>query len=306
MTLLGVIGVCISGSWYMVVLFVPIGLLFFAVQRYFRNSQRELKRIENTSRSPIFSLFSETLAGLTVIRAYGVEEEFRERNRMVVEQNSKGTHAHIRTQLVALGALRCRLLRLLTARSLVSLSPVYALLWWSQRWLALRLDWVSILVVVAVCMLIVSLRDAISVGMASLALVYSLQFTGLLQLTTRNSVDAENYLTSVERLMSFNSIPLEAPALIPETQPPPEWPQKGIITLTDLQLRYRPDLPLVLKGVSATIHAQEKIGICGRTGSGRSLGTLRARSENCARESRTRGDASLAGWWLGTTSMAAC
>lgn len=87
--LLGVIGVCISGSYIMIALFVPIGFLFFAVQRYFRNSQRELKRIENTTRSPIFSLFAETLQGLTVIRAYGVEEEFKQRNRNVTEQNSK-------------------------------------------------------------------------------------------------------------------------------------------------------------------------------------------------------------------------
>ena len=232
--LLGVIAVCISGSPYIILLFVPIGFLFFAVQRYFRNSQRELKRIENTTRSPIFSLFSETLNGLSVIRAYGVEDEFRRRNNDIVQMNSK----------------------------------VFSILWWSQRWLALRLDWVSILVVVAVAFLVVSLRNSISVGVASLALVYSLQFTGLLQLTTRNSVDAENYLTSVERLMAFKNIVLEKPAIIPETQPPKDWPQHGAIELRNLQLRYRPDLPLVLKGVSCSIRAQEKIGICGRTGSG--------------------------------------
>ena len=232
--LLGVIAVCIAGSPYIVLLFVPIGGLFFAVQRYFRNSQRELKRIENTTRSPIFSLFSETLSGLSVIRAYGVESEFRRRNNDIVQMNSK----------------------------------VFSILWWSQRWLSLRLDWVSILVVVAVAFFVVGLRSSISVGVASLALVYSLQFTGLLQLTTRNSVDAENYLTSVERLMAFKNIVLEKPAIIPETEPPAGWPQHGAIELRNLQLRYRPDLPLVLKGVSCSIRAQEKIGICGRTGSG--------------------------------------
>jgi ABC-type multidrug transport system fused ATPase/permease subunit len=189
----------------MVLLFLPIFAAFVGVQGYFRNSQRELKRIESTSRSPIFSLFSEVLSGLSVIRAYGVEDEFRRRNRDVVEQNSK----------------------------------VFALLWWSQRWLGLRLDWVALLVVVAVCALMVSLRHSVSLGVASLALVYSLQFTGLLQLATRNSVDVENYLQSVERLVAFKKIAVEKPAIIKETQPPPAWPQEGVIEFKDLQMRYR-------------------------------------------------------------------
>ena len=219
----------------MAALFLPIGFLFWAVQRYFRNSQRELKRIENTTRSPIFSLFSETLNGLAVIRAYGVQREFRQRNNETVQMNSK----------------------------------VFAMLWWSQRWIALRLDYVSILVVVGVSFLVIGLRSSLSVGVASLALVYSLQLTGLLQLAVRNSVDVENYLTSVERLMAFQSIAVERPAQIAETAPPSDWPQRGEIEFVDLQMRYRPNLPLVLKGVSCRIHPQEKIGICGRTGEAR-------------------------------------
>jgi ABC-type multidrug transport system fused ATPase/permease subunit len=203
--LLGVIGVCISGSPWMVLLFLPIFAAFVGVQGYFRNSQRELKRIESTSRSPIFSLFSEVLSGLSVIRAYGVEDEFRRRNRDVVEQNSK----------------------------------VFALLWWSQRWLALRLDWVSLLIVVAVCAMMVSLRNSVSVGVASLALVYSLQLMGLLQQTTRNSVDAENYVQGVERLVALKRIAVEKPAVIEETEPPASWPQEGAIEFRDLQMRYR-------------------------------------------------------------------
>ena len=116
-------------------------------------------------------------------------------------------------------------------------------------------------------------------GSWQLMLVYSLQFTGLLQLTVRNSVDTENYLTSVERLMAFRRIQVEKPALIAESQPPKDWPQRGDIELRDLQLRYRPDLPLVLKGVSCRIRAKEKIGICGRTGSGQTRRTDLERPE---------------------------
>jgi len=120
--------------------------------------------------------------------------------------------------------------------------------------------------VIAVCLLIVGLRGTLSVSVSSLALVYSLQSTGLLQLTVRNSVDVANYVQAVERLMAFQRIEIEKPALIAETQPPKEWPQEGHIEFVDLQLRYRPDLPLVLKGVSCKIKPREKIGIAGRTG----------------------------------------
>ncbi len=120
------------------------------------------------------------------------------------------------------------------------------------------------------CLLITGLRGTLSASVASLALVYSLQTTGLLQLTVRNSVDVSNYVQSVERLMSFQHIDVEKPAIIPATQPPESWPQEGNIEFVDLQLRYRPDLPLVLKGVTCSIRSREKVGICGRTGSGKS------------------------------------
>jgi len=235
-TLLGVIAVTIAGSYYMIALLVPIGILFRWIQTYFRASQRELKRIESTTRSPIFSLFAETLNGLSTIRAYGLQEEFEDRNEFLIEKNSQ----------------------------------VFSVQWLSQRWLALRLDWVSLLVILCTCLLMVGLRDSIGVGVASLSIVYSLQFTGLLQMTTRNSVDTENYLTSVERLMDFKAIKTEKAARVPAHDPPTAWPQHGAIRFDALQLRYRPDLPLVLKGATATIPPRAKVGICGRTGSGKS------------------------------------
>ena len=103
------------------------------------------------------------------------------------------------------------------------------------------------------------------------SLCSTLQFTGFLQWTVRVSVDTENSMTSVERLSQYTFLPAEAPYVVPASRAAPErWPSKGAIVFNDLKMRYRPELPWILKGVSCSIQPREKIGICGRTGSGKS------------------------------------
>ena len=83
--------------------------------------------------------------------------------------------------------------------------------------------------------------------------------------------DLEMEMNSVERLDHYgNNLAVEAPLIIPECRPPPSWPSAGRIRFEDVQLRYRPELPLVLQGLSFEIRSGEKVGIVGRTGAGKS------------------------------------
>jgi len=93
--------------------------------------------------------------------------------------------------------------------------------------------------------------------------------TSNLNWLVRMSTDVENNLISVERCIQFTQITTEADFKGPN-EPPMDWPDKGVIVFKDLQMRYRENLPLVLKGVNASIKPREKIGIVGRTGSGKS------------------------------------
>ena len=67
-----------------------------------------------------------------------------------------------------------------------------------------------------------------------------------------------------------DKIPQEAPHEIAERKPPADWPAEGAVEFKDVVMRYRPGLPLVLKGLSMHINGGEKIGVVGRTGAGKS------------------------------------
>jgi len=110
----------------------------------------------------------------------------------------------------------------------------------------------------------------ISPGLVGLALAYAVSITGLLNWLVRQATETETYLACVERVQAYAELPVEAPPIMPEARPPPGWPHAGAISIRNLTARYRPGLPPVLSGVSVDIPAGCRVGVCGRTGSGKS------------------------------------
>lgn len=81
----------------------------------------------------------------------------------------------------------------------------------------------------------------------------------------RQSAEVENDMNSVERLLHYaKHIEQEADYEIPSTKPQIEWPAQGQIEIKNMVMRYRPELPPVIKGISMSISGGEKIGIVGR------------------------------------------
>jgi len=120
--------------------------------------------------------------------------------------------------------------------------------------------------------LIVALRVAApqSLGsFAALALANTSGLTGLLSQLSVNAAEAEAKLNSVERIREYDTLEQEAPAIIPENRPPKDWPATGEIVFKDASLRYRQG-ELVLKRLNLTVNGEEKVGIVGRTGAGKS------------------------------------
>ncbi len=244
---LAAILICAWSSYYFLALLVPIFAVYLTVQNYFRKTSRELKRIEGVTRSPIFSSYQELLAGLDTIRAFDATASFYQANTRRTDLN---TSAYLMFQM-------------------------------SSRWLALRLDalGVTTFCAVAAFALFLPLPEE-QLPIVGLALVYALQITGLLQWTVRTFIETENNMTAVERLHHYvERIPREtsvapsnaaAGAATPEPTLPAGWPLEGAVSIRGLRMRYRPGLPLVLRGVDLDVRPGERIGIVGRTGSGKS------------------------------------
>ncbi|KAK9543036.1 hypothetical protein VZT92_000849 [Zoarces viviparus] len=217
---------------------VFMGALFGLILFIFQRSILQMKRMENVSRSPCISLTTSTLQGLSTIHAYNIRDR------------------HIKL-----------------FNSLNDINSNHYLLFHSgTRWLSFCLDSMASTMILLVSLFVVlSSNDFISPSLKGLALTYTIQLTGMLQYTVRMATEVEARFNSVERLQEYiTDCTSEAPRQIKEAQVPEDWPKSGTITFQDYKMRYRENAPIVLNGLNFFIRAGEKLGIVGRTGSGKS------------------------------------
>ncbi|KAL0576170.1 hypothetical protein V5O48_005811 [Marasmius crinis-equi] len=243
-TMVQVIGsivlVSIIIPWFLIAI-VFILLLYYWITIFYRASARELKRLDAVLRSSLYSHFSESMSGLTTIRAYGESSRFQSENAF-------------RTNLE---------------------NRAYWLSVSNQRWLSVRLDFLGSIMVFAVAIMAVGTRFSISPAETGAVLSYMLVVQQAFGWAVRQSAEVENNMNAVERILYYSSeVEQEPPHEIPETKPQTSWPQAGSIEMKEVVVSYRPGLPPVLKGVSLNVKGGEHIGIVGRTGAGKSTITM--------------------------------
>jgi ATP-binding cassette subfamily C (CFTR/MRP) protein 1 len=220
---------------------IPMIAFYINQQKYFTKTYRELKRLDSVSRSPLYALLGETLDGVSTIRAYNAEP-----------------------------ALMKRLVRMIDTQQ-----NAYFLTTTAQCWLAIRLELVGTLIIFSACLCAVLEQpykggDETFVGIAGLAISFSLTVTQSLNWSVRMGSDLEAAMISVERIRQYCKIPGEAAHSLPIDRTLVNWPSHGEIVFTSAKLRYRANLPLVLKGLDIRIPSTSKIGVVGRTGAGKS------------------------------------
>ncbi|XP_045132970.1 multidrug resistance-associated protein 5-like isoform X4 [Portunus trituberculatus] len=232
--------VCLVFPYFLPILAV-LAIIMMFIRNVFRVGIRDFKRLENISRSPLYSHISTTVNGLATINAYDKQPLFFKKFSVFFDENS-----------CAIYLFNC-----------------------AMRWLAVRLDLLALCVTSSTAMLALFLRGLVDPSFAGLALAYATQLSGIFQYTVRLSTETEARFTSVQRLDNCSKVLVsEAPSIIESKRPDPLWPKYGRISFKKVQMKYRPETPLVLKSISFHIDSMEKIGVVGRTGSGKSsLGT---------------------------------
>lgn len=236
---LQVVGIMVAG------LFVSPLIVFFAfilvllclrfALRYL-NGARPVKRLESTTKSPVFEQFGSALAGLGTIRAFGKTQAYVEGMYEKIDDYATSTWH----------------------------------LWLFNRWMGWRVAVIGSLFAVCVSILILTASN-IDSALAGFALAFALDFANSVTGTIRLYADIELNMNAVERIVEYTELPTES---LEGTKPPAAWPTEGRIEINDLVVGYSDDLPPVLNGLTFSVKPNEKIGVVGRTGAGKSSLTL--------------------------------
>lgn len=214
---------------------IPILYFYYTLQRDYRRPAREAKRLDSIARSPRYAHFKETLLGLSVIRAYSKQDWFIDQFFSKLRHSQKMFYNH------------------------------YLL----NRWFSSRIPVIGGLISAGTCLMMVwmATNGRINPGLAGLVTVYSLSFWSFLNWGIRIFADLESRMTSVERLKNYSNLPaeIEGSMAVPDL-----WPEYGEIDFEQVYSRYAENLPFVLQGVTLHIPAGARVGLVGRTGSGKS------------------------------------
>ncbi|KAJ5562000.1 hypothetical protein N7535_003537 [Penicillium sp. DV-2018c] len=213
---------------------IVLGILFLIQKMYLRTS-RQLRYLDIEAKAPLYSHFTDCLQGLVTLRAFGWQHAMEKKNIALLDHSQR---------------------------------PFY-FMFAIQRWLTLSLDMVVAGIAVLLIILVVALRGStLSAGYVGVALLNVIQFSQSIKLLVTFWTNLETHIGSIHRIRDFTSTVESEDQPGEDQDVPPNWPSKGAVAFHSVSAAYRPSEP-VLNDVSLTVQAGEKVGICGRTGSGK-------------------------------------
>ncbi|KAM0789106.1 hypothetical protein ACM66B_003161 [Microbotryomycetes sp. NB124-2] len=215
--------------------FAVILVVYLRYARLFAKTARELRRLDSVSKSPLYSIYGEAIAGVAVIRAFGASKKFM---TLMLERCSTNV-------------------------------TFYWYLWSVNRWLSLRFALLSAIVVALTGYVLIAAGDRIDASLAGFALTFALNISNDMLFLVRRYTALELAMVGVERIKEYSEVSQEAPEIV-EPRPPAHWPHSGEILVDHLTIRYAPELPNVLHDLSFKVEPGQKVGIVGATGCGKS------------------------------------
>ncbi|KAK7205781.1 P-loop containing nucleoside triphosphate hydrolase protein [Myxozyma melibiosi] len=208
----------------------------YQISVIYTKTSLQLRRMLSVSMSPIFQHFGETIGGLSTIRAYGHEARFAFQNMSTLDR---------------------------------SLRP-FTLVWASNRWMTFTCQSIGNVVSILTGFFLIWRSDFIDPGFAGLCFTYAITFSENMSMFVLMWTMKDMNMNSIERLVEYTDVAQEAPAHIESSRPPIGWPHEGSVEVTNLSLRYAPNLPRVIENMTFEVKPGWNVGIVGRTGAGKS------------------------------------
>uniref|UniRef100_A0A0D9W8R5 ABC transporter domain-containing protein n=1 Tax=Leersia perrieri TaxID=77586 RepID=A0A0D9W8R5_9ORYZ len=237
MQFLGTMLIISCVSWPILIIFIPLLLVCIRYQRYYSLTATELARLSGIQKAPILHHFGETFYGAAIIRAFSQEDRFYRENLTLLDNHSR---------------------------------PWFHLMA-AVEWLSFRMNLLCNFVFGFSLVLLVRLPQSfVNPSIGGLVVIYAWNLNTQLSEATRNISRAEANMISVERILQYTKLPSEAPIFTEGSKPPIAWPECGMISISNLEVRYAEHLPSVLKNITCVLPAEKTVGIVGRTGSGKS------------------------------------
>lgn len=236
---LEVLGIIAAGILVSPLLIIFAAILLGICLRYaviYLTGAREIKRLESNAKSPIFEQFGAALTGLVTIRAFCKAETYVQRMYGKIDRHAQ-TWWH---------------------------------LWLFNRWFGFRMNIVGAVFSTITAALIVSI-PGMRASLAGFALSFALQYTSAISWALRQYASVELDMNATERVVEYSNIEIENQG---GEDVPAAWPTEGKLEVKNLVVGYSPDLPAVLKGLSFTVENNQRVGVVGRTGAGKSSLTL--------------------------------
>ncbi|KAF7344066.1 p-loop containing nucleoside triphosphate hydrolase protein [Mycena venus] len=208
--------------------------------RFYLATSKQLRRLESASKSPLYTLFGTTVSGLITVRAYQAQNFFRSQNAAFVNESQGAFHHRVSGEL----------------------------------FLGVFMLWFQTILACGVAVFTVWLRDTTSPAFLGVALSSLVSLGMLLTLLLNSYASVENGSIAIDRIKEFAKLPMEEKSNEIAINRHSAWPSAGSLTFSDFSMKYRDDFPLALKNLSFDLQGGLKIGICGRTGSGKSSTVL--------------------------------
>nr|XP_031864005.1 uncharacterized protein CI109_000649 [Kwoniella shandongensis]KAA5531077.1 hypothetical protein CI109_000649 [Kwoniella shandongensis] len=238
LNILGIVVLILYTYPWVALLILPVVMFSCLCTAYYTQTSRDVKRLTSVLRSDVYVRFGEQLSGLPVIRAFGEQDRFIKHLEYAVDAGNVAYLCGPFTQ---------------------------------PYWMGVRLSASTYLSVLLVTLFGVLERNNVSPAKFGVVFTYLIGTVTSIYNIVDYGTTAEQQMNNVERIQYYMSLESEAEAHLPSDPRPDEpWPTLGEVSFKSVQMRYRPDLPLVLKGVDFTIRPGEKVGIIGRTGAGKS------------------------------------